>query len=96
MENGEANDRVSHTVHDLTEKDDINGDIITGSIIAIVGIFVIFIVAGIWWFYQKNFRNKGHSKIAHQDIDDEEDIDDDDGIEMNVTHCIIEETEELN
>ena len=93
MENGEAADGNlhHHQVQDLNGNNNIDGDIIMGSVVAVVVVFVIAAIIGVYCFYKKNFMNKGHAKIVNEDIDDEEDE-----IEMNVTHDIIEETEQLN
>jgi len=95
MENGEANDANlhQHQVQDLNGNNEINDDIIMGSIIATVIVFVIAAVIGIYCFYKKNFMNKGHAKIA--DIDEDED-EIDEGMEINVPTDTIQETEILN
>ena len=95
MENGEANDANlhQHQVQDLNGNNEINDDIIMGSIIATVIVFVIAAIIGIYCFYKKNYMKKGHEKIA--DIDeDEEEIDE--GMEINVPTDTIQETEILN
>ena len=54
--------------------DDVNDDIIIGSIIGIVTVFVVGMIIGFWWFCKREDRNKGHIKIDNEDIDEEIEI----------------------
>ena len=81
MVNGQDANLDHHQVQN-SNVNDMDDKIIIGSIIACITIFVIAVIIAIWWFYKKNFKNKGHSKIEIEDIDD---MQDEDVNGMNVT-----------